>query len=89
MTKSGKKLKFYYLIFLYNKIQELFDNIEKNIFEPFGKILEKISIFDQIFDFRPKFRFSTKILIFYQKFGFLTKISSFDQNFDFRQKFRF
>ena len=40
-----------------------------------SRLLTKISIFDQNFDFWPKFRF-------------LTKISIFDQNFDFREKFR-
>ena len=52
-----------------------------------------ISIFDQNFDFRPKFRFSTKISIvdqnfdFRPKFRFSTKISIFDQNFDFSKDF--
>ena len=55
--------------------------------------MTKISIFDQNFDFWPKFRFLTKILIFDQnfdfwpKFQFLTKISIFVQNF--WSKFRF
>ena len=54
----------------------------------------KISIFDQNFDFWPKFRFLTKISIFDQnfdfwpKFRFSIKISIFDQNFDFWSKFR-
>ena len=55
--------------------------------------MTKISIFDQNFDFRPKFRFLLKILIFDQIFRFLTKIlifdkklTIFDQNFDFWQK---
>jgi len=57
--------------------------------------LPNISIFDQKFDFWPKFRFLTKISIFdetfdfWPKFRFLTKISIFDQNFDFWPKFRF
>jgi len=46
------------------------------------RFLTKMSIFDQIFDFWPQFRFLPK-------FRFLTKISIFDQNFDFWQKFRF
>jgi len=57
--------------------------------------LTKISIFDQNFDFWPKFRFLIKILIFDQifdfrlEFLFLTKISIFDQNFDFWPNFWF
>ena len=43
------------------------------------KFLSKISIFDQIFDFRPKFRYLRKISIFDQNFNFWQKYLIFDK----------
>ena len=57
--------------------------------------LIQILIFDQSFDFWPKFWFLTKIVIFdpnfdfWPKFWFLTKILIFDASFDFWPKFWF
>ena len=61
----------------------------------YSRFLTKISIFDQNFNFSPKFGFLTKISIFEQnfdlgpKFRFLTKSSIFDQNFNFYQNLNF
>jgi len=57
------------------------------------EISTKISIFDQIFDFRPRFPYSIKISIFDQNFDLRprfqssVKISIFEKHFDFRPKF--
>jgi len=59
-------------------------------FWPKFQLLNKISIFDQIFRFSKKFRFWAKISIFLNS-SILTKISIFDQisYYYFRPKFRF
>jgi len=57
--------------------------------------VKESKIFDEHFDFWPKFRFLAQISIFdknfhfWPKFQFLTKISIFDESFYFRPKFRY
>jgi len=52
------------------------------------ELLTKISVFDQNFDFWPKFRFLNKISVL-TKISTFDQISIFEQNFGFDQNFNF